>query len=172
MLPTKEEAEIFKKIDMKQPYVWLATWFGFGFCRPAPGTWGSVGSIPPALILFLLAGIKGFTAGIFIVTAVGFWASKHFDNATGGHDNKMIVIDEAAGQWLAMLPVLYYVGMNAFLIFFAFILFRFFDIIKPWPISWLDKNLNGAAGVMLDDILAGAAAAAILTGVIHYAGFS
>lgn len=171
MIPTKEEAEIIKNLDMKQPYVWLATWFGFGFFRPAPGTWGSIGSIPLGLMLFLLFGTKGFLASIFIVTALGFWSAEKFDQATGGHDNKMIVIDEAAGQWISMLPVLYYVGMNAFLVFFAFILFRFFDILKPWPISWVDKNLKGAAGVMIDDILAGIAAALILIGIIHYAGF-
>lgn len=172
MMPTKEELETISKLDRRQPYVWLATWFGFGFFRPAPGTWGSLGSIPLGIMLFLLLGTKGFAASIFIVIALGFWSAKHFDAATGGHDNKMIVIDEAAGQWISMLPVLHYLNVSALFVMLAFILFRFFDILKPWPISWCDKNLKGAAGVMIDDILAGLAAAAILTGVIHYAGFS
>ncbi|MCB1532350.1 MAG: phosphatidylglycerophosphatase A [Alphaproteobacteria bacterium] len=166
-----EDTETFKKLDLKQPYVWLATWFGFGFFRPGPGTWGSIGAIPPALALFLLGGIKGFIGGLIFLIAIGFWAARHFDKATGGHDNSMIVIDEAAGQWIAMIPALYFVGMNAFLVFFSLVLFRFFDILKPWPISWVDKSIKGAAGVMLDDILAGLIAALILTGVIFYAGF-
>lgn len=169
-LLSPEDAAIFKKIDLRQPYVWLATWFGFGFFRPAPGTWGSVGSIPPALIVFSFAGIKGLTAGIFIITALGLWASKHFDHATGGHDNKMIVIDEAAGQWIALAPALYLIGISPIPVLIAFILFRFFDILKPWPISWADKKLSGALSVMLDDILAGLAAAIIITGLILYAG--
>lgn len=170
MLFNHEDLEIFKKLDMRQPYVWLATWFGFGFFRPAPGTWGSVGSIPFAIIAFLLAGDRGLLAGIIAISAIGFWASEKFDQATGGHDNKMIVIDEAAGQWIALFPVLHFAGLNPYLIFAAFILFRFFDILKPWPISWFDKSLKGALSVMSDDIVAGLLAAGILWGVIHYAG--
>ena len=72
-----------------------------------------------------------------------------------GHDSKMIVIDEVAGQWIALLPA----ALNPALILIAFILFRFFDILKPWPISFIDKKVPGALGVMGDDIIAGLFAA-------------
>lgn len=78
----------------------------------------------------------------------------------------MIVIDEVAGMWIALIPVF---GQSLLFVLLAFALFRFFDILKPWPISWLDKNINGAAGVMADDILAGAFAAFCLIG-LQYVG--
>lgn len=171
MFIRSEDLETIRKLDLKQPYVWLATWFGSGFFRPGPGTWGSLASIPPALIVFALAGMPGMVAGIVIITAIGYWAAREFDKATGGHDNKMIVIDEAAGQWIALLPALHLTGLSPVTVFLAFLLFRLFDITKPWPISWLDKELPGPSGVMGDDIAAGILTAVLLTGIIYYAGF-
>ncbi len=159
-----------EKLDLKQPFVWVATWFGSGFLRPGPGTWGSAASIPFALIIFATTGLYGLIAGIVLITALGFWSAEKFDQATEGHDNKMIVIDEAAGQWIALLPALHFNGLNLLPILFAFLLFRLFDITKPWPISWFDKKVEGAAGVMGDDIVAGSLAALILIGIHHYAG--
>ncbi len=170
MFISPDDLKIIKTLNLKSPYVWCATWFGFGFFRPAPGTWGSLASIPPALILFSFLGIWGLLLGITVITVIGFWASDKFDHATGGHDNKMIVIDEAAGQWITLLPVLYFTGLNPFMVLFAFIMFRFFDILKPWPISWFDKSLKGPISVMGDDIVAGLIGAALLTGIIFYAG--
>lgn len=164
------EDKLKNNLDLKQPYVWLATWFGFGFIKPAPGTWGSFGSIPPALIVFSFLGIEAILGGIVLITVVGFWSAAQFDKAAGGHDNKMIVIDEAAGQWIALAPGLYLLGLSPLMVLAAFALFRFFDVLKPWPISWLDRSLKGAAGVMLDDIVAGIFAALCVLGLIQYAG--
>lgn len=171
MLMNENDLKTVSKLNMKHPYVWIATWFGAGFMCPGPGTWGSAAAIPFLLILYKFQGLDGVWVGLITITAFGFWASTLFDKATGGHDNKMIVVDEVVGQWLALLPMLYLSGMNVTLTLLGFIFFRFFDILKPWPISWLDKRCGGAMGVMVDDILAGIAAAALLTGYIQYVGF-
>ena len=147
-----------EKLDKKQNYVWIASWFGCGFINPGPGTWGSLGAIPFGLIIFLIGGAYGLVISTFLITLVGLWSADKFDKAMDGHDSKMIVIDEVTGQWIAMIPA----ALNPLLILVAFITFRFFDILKPWPISFFDKKVKGAAGVMGDDIVAGIFAAAIV----------
>ena len=81
-------------------------------------------------------------------------------------DSGMIVIDEAVGLWIAMIPCV----LTPLSVGLAFVLFRVFDILKPFPIGWLDKRVNGATGVMIDDVLAGIYAALVLIG-LRYAGF-
>ncbi|HRQ61141.1 MAG TPA: phosphatidylglycerophosphatase A, partial [Alphaproteobacteria bacterium] len=105
------------------------------------------------------------------VSAIGLWACKHFEAASGEADCKMVVIDEVAGQWIALWPVLILPVINPVLIACAFLLFRVLDITKPFPVGWLDKNVKGPAGVMADDIAAGLIVALILQGLI-YAGFA
>lgn len=170
MFLSPKDLDTIKNINMRSPSVWFATWFGAGFLRPAPGTWGSAFSIPPLIILYLGAGLVPFIIALCVLFIAGLWSAEEFDKATGGHDNKMIVIDEAVGQGIALLPALLLTDLDPIAVFLGFILFRFFDITKLWPIGWLDKNLPGAWGVMMDDVLAGLFAAAILTGVIYYAG--
>lgn len=143
----------------------MATWFGSGLSSKAPGTCGSLAAIPPALILIVFGGIPALIAGIAVITALGFWAAKKFDEEQKSHDSKMIVIDEVAGQWIALIPA----GLDPVSIVLAFTLFRLFDILKPWPVSHFDKNVKGAAGVMGDDIVAGLLALLCLKG-IQYAG--
>jgi len=156
-------------LDFKAPYTWLATWFGCGLINPAPGTWGSLGALPFGIAIFAFTGIWGLAIATILITIIGYWASDQFEKATNTHDNKMIVIDEVAGQWIALMPVFYFSGYNPTLIIAAFILFRIFDILKPWPVSFFDKKVKGAAGVMGDDIIAGLYAAGCLIGLI-YAG--
>ncbi len=155
------------QLNLKKPYVWLATWFGCGFMKPAPGTWGSLGALPFGIILYGTVGLWGFLVGIILVSWVGYWASAQFEKETNTHDNKMIVIDEVAGQWIALLPALHFMGLNAFYIFLSFALFRLFDITKPWPASHFDKKIGGPMGVMGDDIIAGLFAAGCLVGLIY-----
>ncbi len=153
------------------PSTLLATWFGCGFLKPAPGTWGSFGALPFAIILFKFLGMDGFILSIIAITVIGLWAAYEFEKSTGIHDSKMVVIDEVAGQWIALVPVFALTSAGFLWVAAAFALFRFFDILKPGPIAYCDENFKGAFGVMFDDILAGIAAALILTGVI-YVGFS
>lgn len=162
---SKKDLETLRNLKLKHPGIWLATWFGTGFFKPAPGTWGSLASIPPALILFSFQGIEAIIIGILIIFAIGLWATRVFEKQTGAHDHKMIVIDEAAGQWIALLVPLHFSGVTLLGISLAFVLFRFFDIMKPWPIGLIDKKLKGPAGVMLDDIFAGLFAGIILTAI-------
>ena len=159
------DPELIKKLDFKNPAVWVATWCGCGLMRPAPGTWGTLGGLPIGLILLALGGKIALVFGIAIVFPLGIWAANTFETMTQSHDNSMIVIDEVAGVWVALLAS----TLSPVSIVLAFLLFRLFDILKPWPIRWLDKNIAGGLGVMVDDIAAGALAAACLYGIHFYA---
>ena len=134
------------------------TWFGFGLLPKAPGTWGSLAALPFAWVICSHGGYQLLllaTAGIF---AVGVWMSGIAAAESGAEDPGEVVIDEVAGQWLTLVVV-----PPDFLLYAAgFVLFRVFDIWKPWPVSWADRNLKGGLGIMADDILAGVYAAVIL----------
>lgn len=159
------DPEFLKKLDFKNPATWVATWFGCGLIHPAPGTWGTLGGLPLGLILLLFGGKTALVAGIILVTLAGLWAARRFEAMTGHHDHGMIVIDEVAGIWITLLAT----TLAPVSIILAVLLFRAFDILKPWPISWLDKNIGGAWGVMLDDLVAGVAAGLCLWGINTYA---
>ncbi len=136
----------------------LATWFGTGLSPIAPGTAGSLAALPFAYVISYYLGIIGLGIAISIIVAVGFWAAHLFSKRTKSEDAGPVVIDEVSGQWLTLLLV------PADILFYAigFVLFRIADIVKPWPISWVDRRIKGGLGVMLDDILAGGLAAIIL----------
>ena len=152
LLPSPEELAIIKKLDLKDPYIWLATWGGFGFLRPAPGTWGSIGALPFGIILYMLAGNAAILFGVGFVIYFGLKAIDRFQEQTKTEDNSMIVVDEVAGQWIALMAA----GSNPVLIIASFLFFRLFDITKIYPVNWCEKNLPGARGVMADDLVAGA----------------
>ena len=132
----------------------VATLGGIGRIRPAPGTWGSLAAMPAMLL-----GPAGVAILACLVGVLGCVAVRSVLADRPADDPGWIVVDEAAGMLVALaaLPAgAGWVGAVA-----AFLLFRAFDILKPWPVSWAD-GLHGATGVMLDDILAGAIAAALL----------
>ncbi len=156
--------------SLKNPAVLLATWFGYGYLKPAPGTWGSLAALPFGAALYFGGGMPALVIGTMLIIIIGYWAAERYDRISGSHDSKEIVIDEVAGQWIALLPVCFFTGLNVKYIILSFILFRFFDITKPWPISRLDKKVSGPLGVMIDDIVAGVFAAVCIYGVIHFAG--
>ena len=138
----------------------LATWFGSGYVSKAPGTVGSLMALPFGYLIADGFGMLGLLGSVVLVTLVGISVSNAYMAQADEHDPGPVVIDEVAGQWLTLLPIaaaLTWQGVLA-----AFILFRIFDIFKPWPISWADKSVPGGLGVMLDDILAGVAAAICL----------
>ncbi|TCS64207.1 phosphatidylglycerophosphatase A family protein [Varunaivibrio sulfuroxidans] len=141
-----------------------ATWFGAGLAPKAPGTWGTLAALPFAWGIILIAGRPGLAAAAVGVYALGIWAAQVYMAHTKTHDPGQIVIDEVVGVWIALLPA----TLSPASFFFGFALFRFFDIVKPWPISWVDRNVGGAHGVMLDDVLAGIFAAILLFFAMPY----
>lgn len=154
------------KLNYSSPWLWAATWFGSGLISPAPGTWGTIAAMPFGIFFLLTGGSPLLFVMILLVIPLGLWASREFHKATETHDCGAVVIDEVAGVWIALLPACF-----SFLsILSAFILFRIFDILKPWPISYLDSKLPGEWGVMADDLLAGIFAAAGVFAINVYSG--
>lgn len=136
----------------KQPlWWWLATWFGCGSSPMVSGTVGSLAALPVGFIIHYYGGNMAlFVASIFTFL-IGCWAADQFVRQGGkGEDPKDIVIDEVAGQWL-LLSVLF-PTWQSYLV--GFLLFRLFDIAKPWPIYVIDRKIKGGLGVMLDDMAA------------------
>ena len=142
------------------------TFFYIGFLRPAPGTWGSLAGISLAYLFVELTNLLIFCLFLFLTILIGFWATKKYlEHNPENPDPSEVVIDEVIGQWIAILPIGYAVQFiqinndNYWIVWlWAFVSFRFFDIIKLGLVGWAD-NLGGAVGVILDDILAGIAAA-------------
>lgn len=140
------------------PAALIATFFGSGLLKPASGTWGSLAALAPGLLIAERFGASGLLISAALAYGLGHWASTVWINGTEDKDPSPIVIDEVAGLWLT-LTLAPLTPLGAAL---AFGLFRFFDIVKPWPVRWADKNIGGATGIMLDDILAGIWAALVL----------
>jgi phosphatidylglycerophosphatase A len=141
----------------------LLSWFGCGLSPKAPGTVGSLGALPLGVALQWAYGQTVLGVCALVLFFVG-WAVAHVH--LGGDDNvkdpQWIVVDEVVGQWIALASMpLSFVSVP-----FAFALFRLFDINKPWPVSWADRRVGGALGIMLDDLLAGLYAAGVGFGVI------
>lgn len=139
----------------------LATWFGCGLARKAPGTWGTLGALPPGVLLLWLGGWPALLVAAALVSVVGFYAAEVYEKETGTHDSGAIVIDEVAGMWIALGAAV----LSPLSILLAFVLFRAFDILKPGPVGWADRKLPGALGVMADDVIAGILAALCVGGL-------
>jgi phosphatidylglycerophosphatase A len=135
---------------LHHPAHFIALGFGAGLAPFAPGTFGTLVAIPIALVLHRYAGDAGFALAIVLLFVVGAWASAVTGRALGVPDHGSIVIDEV----VAFLLVLFFAGLAPLHVALAFVLFRFFDIVKPPPIRQLDAALKNGVGVMLDDILA------------------
>lgn len=166
----------------------LATMFGIGNVKFAPGTFGSlVAALLAYPILLLPVGWIAVLAGVAILTILGTRASNHYIASHDGlHDPSSIVVDEWAGQWLtfsvwhlwllavagsaeAASELLAEMAASPLHLFYGFVLFRFFDIMKPWPIRWADRRIKGGFGVMFDDLLAALFAGTILFAIYFFA---
>jgi len=134
------------------------TVLGVGFIPFASGTFGSLAGVFVGYIINIFS-FNFFYFLIPILFIFGVIGSNIYENKTGKKDSSIIVIDEVVGQLIAMMPII----NNNFLIILSFFIFRLFDIYKPWPASYFDKNIKGGLGVMLDDVVAG-----IYTAIIVY----
>lgn len=149
----------------RRPWPVIATWFGSGLIVPASGTWGSLAALPFGVLLMTAGGMPALLTATIIVTILGFKAADDWEKKSGEHDSKHIVVDEVAGMWLTLL----FAQLSIFSVLLAFLFFRVFDALKPWPICWIDKRMSGAKGVMLDDLLAALVAGLCVWGA-RYAG--
>ncbi len=137
--------------SLREPVTAIVTFGGVGLLPFAPGTWGSAAALPFGWLIAMLGGWPALLAGAVIVAAIGWRASDRYVALTGREDPPEIVIDEVAAQWIALAVVP--LTLTGF--FAAFFVFRLFDTLKPWPASWADAEVEGGAGVMLDDLFAG-----------------
>ncbi len=138
-------------------YLFIATGFGVGYSPIAPGTLGTLLAIP---VYYFLSNIR---SPLYEITLVGFfflsvWVSQTAEIFFGKRDDQRIVIDEMMGFFITML----WIERTAPFIIIGFFLFRFFDILKPFPIRYLEKRVKGGFGVVLDDVMAGVYANIVL----------
>ena len=146
---------------MKNPVHFCALGFGSGLIPLMPGTFGSLAAIP-LILLFAPAGNVIFITATILSCIAGVYFCGKTATDMGVHDHGSIVWDEVAGMLLTFL----FVPLSISTLIAGFVLFRIFDILKPWPIGPVDKTVHGGLGIMLDDILAGIMACVCLHGVI------
>lgn len=140
--------------------LWGATGLGVGTIPMAPGTFGSLAGL---LLAWCLSGIKGGLSALLILAFCGFaiWIAHEAECIMGGKDPGAIVIDEMAGMLIACAGL----SLTAVAAISLFVLFRAFDVLKPFPVGWLDRRLSGGIGIVVDDLVAG-----LLANMVYRAG--
>lgn len=146
----------FKQL-LENPNHLFAFGFGSGLAPKAPGTVGTMAAIPFFILLQDLSWLI-YLSWLLVTFALGVLWCDRSSKALGVHDHGGIVWDEFVGFWITMFMA----PAGWIWIVIGFVLFRFFDIIKPWPINWLDKKVHGGFGIMIDDVLAGIYALLVL----------
>ena len=151
---------------LKNPIHFIALGFGSGLMPKAPGTFGTLAVIP---VYYLCKDLSLFhyLLMVTLVSIAGIFICQYTSDALKVHDHPGIVIDEFAGFLITMIAVPF--SWQWLLI--GFLLFRFFDIIKPWPISFLDKKIHGGLGIMIDDIVAGFFALILMHLMLNFFSF-
>jgi len=140
------------------PAALVATGFGFGHLPWVPGSWGSLLALVCGWEIATAGGRIALAAAAIIGFALGCWASARVAAASGLHDPRFVVIDEIAAQWLVLVAM----PLDGRWYAAAFLLFRVFDIVKPWPIRLVERRVPGGLGIMLDDVMAAIYALALL----------
>ncbi|MDO6763039.1 phosphatidylglycerophosphatase A [Agarivorans sp. 1_MG-2023] len=149
------------RLNLRNPLHLCAVGFGSGLAPKAPGTFGTVAAIPVYLLLAPLSSWLYITL-VVLSFIFGVWCCQKASDAMGVHDHGGIVWDEFVGYWITMFMV----PLSPLNVLLGFVLFRFFDVLKPWPIKVLDKKVHGGFGIMIDDVLAGVFAAICLQVVL------
>lgn len=163
MAKEKNKYELLKNLNLKNPWHLLAVGFGSGLSPKAPGTCGSFVAMFICMGLIMLPWYWTIVA-VIITTIVGIKACNEAEKAIGTHDHGGIVIDEFAGMFVS---ILFFPQNVWYLAILAFILFRFFDILKPYPVNIADHNISGGLGVMVDDLIAGIYALIVGQIILH-----
>lgn len=151
------------KLSLANPVHFLALGFGSGLAAKAPGTFGTLGAVPLYLLLSQLSLPLYLGITVFFAFA-GIYICGKAAKDMGVHDHGSIVWDEVVGLLITMLAA----PAGFIWLAIGFGLFRFFDIVKPWPIRWLDAKIHGGFGIMIDDVLAGVFAFICLQLIIHF----
>ncbi len=157
-LQTVGKNQLTPKQILADPVLFLAFGFGSGLARTAPGTFGTLAAVPVYGLLLLLSNDWVYSLAVVFVSVLGIWLCDVATKMLGEHDFGGIVWDEIAGFLLTM----WFVPFSWQNLVLGFVLFRLFDIVKPWPIKTVDRQVSGGFGIMLDDILAGIYAGLIL----------
>jgi phosphatidylglycerophosphatase A len=152
----------FKEL-LQNPNHFFAFGFGSGLAPKAPGTFGTLAAIPFFLALQYLPW-PAYLFTLFVAFILGVYWCEKSSQALGVHDHGGIVWDEFVGYWITM----FLAPSGCLWILIGFVLFRFFDILKPWPISWVDKHVSGGFGIMIDDVVAGVFAFLVLQLLSHF----
>ena len=137
-------------LSLKNPIHFLALGFGSGLAAKAPGTFGTLAAIPLFLLMAPLS-LPCYLALTLLSVLAGVYICDKAAKDMGVHDHGAIVWDEIAGLLITMIAA----PAGWLWLVIGFALFRFFDILKPWPIRWLDAKVQGGFGIMIDDVLAG-----------------
>lgn len=145
------------RLSLSNPVHFLALGFGSGLAPKAPGTFGTLAALP---LYWLMSGLSVpvYVALTLLATVAGFWICDKAAKDMQVHDHGAIVWDEVAGLLITLIAA----PAGWAYVVIGFMLFRLFDIIKPWPIRWLDKRVHGGFGIMIDDVVAGIFAALCL----------
>jgi phosphatidylglycerophosphatase A len=143
---------------LSHPAGWIATALGAGLSPKAPGTAGSLVALLPWWFLLREAPPGAYLAVLVAGFLLGVWSCGVCDRRLGLHDQGALVWDEVIGMWL----VLFVAPPQWWWMIVGFVLFRLFDIWKPWPVGWADRRVHGGVGVMLDDLVAGCYALVVL----------
>jgi len=145
--------------------MFLATGFFSGYLPKAPGTWGSLVALPLWLGLSFLP-LSSYCLMLAAVFFVGWFVAGEAEKILDKPDPGCVVIDEIFGMFITLLAA----PRSWLALILAFLLFRFFDIVKPFPVSWLDRHINGGLGIMLDDAMAGIYAFLVLRLLLFWSG--
>jgi phosphatidylglycerophosphatase A len=151
----------FKEL-LANPHYFFAFGFGSGLASKAPGTFGTLAAVP---IYGLIQELSWpiYASWLIVTFALGVYWCDRAAKQLGVHDHGGIVWDEFVGLWIT----LFLAPKSWVYVALGFVLFRFFDIVKPWPINWLDQKVTGGFGIMIDDVLAGIYAFICLQ-TVHY----
>ena len=155
----------------KKLALFIATYCGLGLSPKAPGTVGSIGTIPLAFVLAYFFGIYGILISAILVTIIGIMATDAVIKDQEDKDPGKVVIDEVAGQLLAFVTVadnLYHNTQLWWIYLVGLAAFRFFDICKMGPVKWFDSKMKNAYGVMMDDVCAGLMASVVVWMIFKY----